>query len=100
LYREEDRDRDRRSRDDDRRPGDDDSHVATTIGTEIGTGKGIEIEEETEIEKVDAPTGFLHATPLTTAVGLQHRVTLCQQQVVPQLLPARYIILSKGVPSG
>ena len=67
--------------------------VTTTIGPEIGTGKGIETEEEiqTEIEKVDEPTGLLHATPLTTAVGLQHRVTLCQQQVVPHLLPARYI---------
>jgi hypothetical protein len=69
--------------------------VTTTIGTEIGTGKGIKTEEEiqTEIEKVDEPTGPLHATPLTTAVGLLHRVTLCQQQVVPHLLPARYIIL-------
>jgi hypothetical protein len=69
--------------------------VTTTIGTEIGTRKGVEREEEiqTEIEKVDEPTGLLHATPLITAVGLQHRVTLCQQQVVPHLLPARYITL-------
>ena len=71
--------------------------VATTIGTEIGTGKGIEIEEkiEIEIEKVDEPTGLLHATPLTTAVGLQHRVTLCQQQVVLNVLVLRHCTMIK-----
>jgi hypothetical protein len=71
-----------------------DTGTGTEIGIEIGwIGKGTEREEETEteIEKVDEPTGLLHATPLTTAVG--HPVTLCQQQVVLRLLPARYIIL-------
>jgi len=45
------------------------------IVIEEGTGKGRERGRETETEMVDKPTGLLHGTPLTIAVGLhdQHQ---------------------------
>lgn len=65
--------------------------VAVTTTTDTGRETGTETNQDTGIEKVDKPTGLLHATPLTTAVGLQCRVNQSRQQVVLCLLPVRYL---------
>ena len=71
--------------------------VTPTTDSRTGTGAGTERErgQETEIDKVDKPTGLLHATPLTTAVGLQlqPRGNLCPQPVGLRRRPARYPML-------